>query len=1042
MTPGRTTSPEPPASAKVTSNGTIGERIASMIIARHRVVLATALFFAVGGLVAWLGMPREEDPRMPNRFGLVVTPFPGADAETIERLVIDPIEEHLSEVAEVALVTATARANVALVSIELQDVISDLEPAWKRVEDALDDARDELPDGVGPYALDKRLIGDQEAVVLAITGSVDPIALRDGAERVKRALEPLTGVAEVRVVADPGEQITIEYDALHARSLGISPMSLANQLAARNQVVPAGSLRVGDRSVALDSGSELDSFADLERSALALPSGASIALGDIATVRHGPEEPVVEIMRVGGERGVALSVIPEPGIDVVALGRRIRGELAQLAQPLAPLQIEELSFQPDYVSQRLDGLSRSLLIGIGIVAGILVIFMGLRLGLLVVAVVPLVALSSLAIYAFHGGVLHQLSVAALILALGLLVDNAIVIAESAQQRLDQGLDRRSAAIQAIRELAFPLATATGTTIAAFVPMYVSEGPTGDFTRAIPAVAMLTLTVSYLFAVTVTPVLAALLLKPRGLHTERSFRRVTSWLSRVAPGHPKKVVLGALLAVLASASGARHLELEFFPGADRDQFVVEVVLAEGSHIAETSQASRLVERAMLAHPAVTEVSAFVGRSAPRFFYNVPNRPNSPHFANLVIETEKRGDIAAVIEHLREVARDRLPFVEIIARRLAQGPPLDAPVEIRVSGHGDVDLGALHRAAERVMAEIRAIPGAINVRHDLGIGRPTLRFDVEDAAAARHGLTRVDVARAVLEQTRGLEVGQLRAGDDPIAIRVRGAEGEDFDVDRLSSIEISTGDGRLVPVAQVARVEVEWRPAAVHRRDQDRVVTIAAQLADGVTYSQIVSQLEPRLAELDLGSGIDWEHGGAVEGSGDANQALGKAAPIGAILLLFFVLIEFNSFRRLIIILSTVPLAATGIVPGLLLGDQPFGFMSMLGVFALIGVVVNNAIVLLSVVDARREQGAPVADALAAAVKLRTRPILLTTATTVAGLIPLAISESQLWPPMAFAMIAGLLASTALTLLVVPALYALLFRDRVNPSHAMGQLGEGS
>ncbi len=1025
---------------------TWGERVALMVIARGRVILATTLFLAIAGLVAWMFMPREEDPRIPNRYGLVVVPFPGADAETMERLVVDPIEEHVLEVSEINFVESTSRADVAIVVMELRDDIIEVEMAWERVEDALADARGEFPDGVGRYELDTRLIGDQEAIVLVVSGSVDPMQLLRGAEMVEGAIARIEGVSEVRLIGDPGRQVTIEYDDALARRIGISPQALAQQLGARNQTLPAGSIKLGEQSATLNPRSEFSSLADLRQTAVTLPSGASVALGDLTDVRYGAEEPRPELMRYNGERGVAVSVIVQEGSDVVAIGRDIRAAIDEVRAELAPLNISEISFQPDYVDQRLSDLGSSLLVGISIVACILVVVMGVRLGFVVAAVVPLVALSSLALFAFSGGVLHQMSVAALILALGLLVDNAIVVAESAQQRLEQGYNRISAAMKAIRELAFPLATATGTTVAAFVPMYASEGATGDFTRAIPQVAILTMVLSYIFAVTVTPVLSALFLRPRTRESEQSsrFSAFAVWLSRLAPQHPRKIILGAVCAILLSGLMASFIGQQFFPEADRNQFVVELILAEGSHLQQTSDASRTVERMMLAHPAVRNVSAFVGRSAPRFYYNVPIRPRSPHFANLVVETESRHDIDQVIADLRHGVRTELPVVEVIPRVLAQGPPLDAPIEIRLRGD---DLGDLHRAAEAVIGTLRTIDGAVNVRHDLGIGRPTFTFDVDDAAAARHGLSRRDVALALLEQTRGLPVGDLRSGDDPVPILVRSSHGEYVGAERLSTVELAAPDGGLIPLSHVAKVGVEWRPAAIHRRNQERMITVSAQLSRGVTYSEVLGRLLPHLDSPPLAgmfhanAGVSWEIGGAAEGAGDANIALAKAAPLGAILLLFFVLVEFNSFRRLAIILSTVPLAATGIVPGLLLGGQPFGFMSLLGTFALIGVVVNNAIVLLSVVDSQREQGVPVADALSAAVTLRTRPILLTTATTVAGLVPLAISDSQLWPPMAFAMIAGLIASTALTLLVVPALYSLLFRDhRATTGHAIGQLGE--
>jgi multidrug efflux pump subunit AcrB len=834
----------------------------------------------------------------------------------------------------------------------------------------------------------------------------------------------IEGVAKARLVGDPGEQVTIEWDEVQARRYGVPATELVRRLQALNTGLPGGLLRLDGRSAALDPGSELDSVEDLRRTSLVMASGTAVALGDVARVRVGPREPTLTLMRVDGARGVALGVVPEAGLHVVALGERIRSELDALRQELAPLEIQVLSFQSDYVQQRLRGLGGALLAGIAIVAAVLVASMGLRLGLLVASVVPLVALASLGLYAMGGGILHQLSVSALILALGLLVDNAIVVAESAQQHVDAGVPPAEAARRAIGELAVPLAAATATTLAAFVPMLAARGATADFTRAIPIVTMLTLTVSYLFALTVTPALAALVLRPQPRHEASAVGRLAAWAGRIGTRYPRRVTLAAAGAVALSLLAAGFVGRQFFPEADRDQFVVEVLLPEGSHLETTSAAARVVERHLLEQPGVRRVASFVGRSAPSFYYNLPRRPQSPHFAHLLVVTRDRRENALLMAALDEFARRELPIAEVIPRALEQGPPLDAPVEVRLFGD---DLASLARATDLAMAAVKAIPASRHVRHDFGAGSPTVTFAVDDAAAARRGFDREQLALAVLQQTRGLELGELRSGDEPVPIVVRSAAGEDLDPLHITSLEASAPDASVVPLSQVARLGIEWRPAVIHHRNQQRMVTVASQLAPGTDYSDVLGELTPRLRGLEWPSGVRWDYGGAVEGAGEANQAIAAAAPLGGLLLLFFVLLEFNSFRRVAIILSTVPLAAAGVVPGLLLGGQPFGFMSLLGVFALIGIVVNNAIVLLHVVEARRAAGATVVQAMRAAVELRTRPILLTSATTVAGLMPLALSDSPLWPPMAFAMITGLTASTLLTLLVVPALYTLAFRD---------------
>ncbi len=1005
----------------------------ALLLDRKRVALTVALALSAAGLASWFTMPREEDPRLHDRFGLLIVPFPGADPETIERLVVEPIEDQLAEVAEIHRVVATARAGVAVTQIQLEDDVDDVDSAWDEVRRALVEAQADLPEGVLSPQLDTHVVSDQDAVVLAITGSPDLSLLRRAAREVRRRLLAVPGVSKVELEPDPGEQITIEWDDRVAVRLGISAEALARQLEARNRSIPGGAVHLGDRALLLEPTSEFQSLDDLADTPVVLPSGSAVPLRSLATVRYGPTEPAESRMRWDGAPGVGVSVVPKANIDVVELGRSIRRELTSVRSAVAPLVIDEMSFQPDYVEARLSGLGASLISGAAIVALVLIVFMGLRLGAVVAAVVPLVSLASLGLYALGGGVLHQLSVAAMVLALGMLVDNAIVVAESVQQGLDRGISNPASA--AVRELAFPLLTATGTTVAAFVPMAMSSGSTGEFTRAIPIVVMLTLVVSYVFAVVVTPVLAATFLRPRARGRSRRIARFSAWASLVSSRRPKTVLFAAGVAVALAGAGALFVDRSFFPDSGRDQLVVEMLLPEGSHLDAIDQSARVLETRLAREPSVLHVAAFVGRSTPRFYYNLPNRPKSPHFAQLMVRTRSPEDVDALMDRIEEIARAELPEVEVIPRRLEQGPPLESPVEVRLYGDRLPDL---YEAAERVMATLRAIPGAAHVRHDLGIGAPTIAFAVDDAAAGRRGTSRALVSAAVLRQTRGTPAGQLRSGDDPVPIVLRDGAGESMSPDRLDGIYVTTERGSLLPVGQVAAVSARWRPAVIHRRDRRRVVTVAAQLASGVPYSRVLDRLIPALGTTDLPAGVRWELGGNSEGSGDANRAIVVAAPLGAVLLLLFILIEFNSFRRLGIIMTTVPLAAAGVVPGLLLAGQPFGFMSLLGVIALVGVVVNNAIVLIDVADHLVAQGRGTVEAMRRAIFLRTRPIFLTTTTTVAGMVPLLLSDSPLWPPLASAMIAGLIASTLLTLVVVPACYLLLLPSNPDSMRRMNHV----
>lgn len=993
----------------------------SALLERRRLVVATALLLSLTGVLSWLTMPREEDPQFPKRNGLVLTYFPGADAETVERLVVEPVEEHLAEVEEISEVFSTARAGVAIIQVELFEHVYATDDAWDEVQDALDQARVEFPSGVSEPELDDDLVS-QEAVVLAITGSVDPLVLADAAETLKRRLIALDGVKRVKIAADPGEQITIEYDGAMARRLGVDPQLLGQQLAQRSRIVPGGLVHLGTKTATLRPQTEFTSLEELRSTPILLPSGTSVPLGELARVRRGPAEPPGERMRWNGEPAVGLGVIPKDNLDRVQFGDDIRALLAEVRPELEPLTLDEVVFQPDMVRSRLDDLTGSLRLGILIVAVVLFFTMGWRLGLLVALVLPLVTFSSIAIFANGGGILHQISIAALVIALGMLVDNAIVVVENIQWRLDRGLQVRQAAIEAVRALALPLGTATGTTLAAFVPMLLSKGNTADFTRSIPVLIMLTLAVSYLFAVTVTPVLSELFLKRRTYEGKKRGELWTTGLARFAVGRAPLVLAGAAVLLFLTILAAGGVDQQFFPAADRNLLFVDLEMPEGTHLDETDAAAHHLENALLRHGEVRSVASFIGRASPHFYYNVLSKPNSPHRAQLVVEAHDVEAVEALNEWVRELAHHDLPEVDVVARRLAQGPPLDAPINIRVLGY---DLAEMETAADAVLTTLREIPGTRDTGHDLDFGVPSVVFRIDDAAAARHGLARTHVANALRGRTLGEEIGQYRMGEDPVPILVRSSDGEDFPVADLATVDLTGLDGTLVPLGQLAHIEAAWRPAAIHHLDRNRVVHVKAQLAEGVTAFQVLEQLAPRLASLELPPGIRLEMAGELEESGKANDAILRAMPLGLLLLLFFLLAEFNSFRRVGIVLVTVPLAATGVVPGLLLSGNPFGFMSMLGVISLVGIVVNNAIVLLDVVESLRAEGFSLDEALIEAIHRRTRPILLTMVTTVAGLSPLAFSSASLWPPLAWAMISGLSASTVLTLLVVPALYKVLF-----------------
>jgi len=979
------------------------------------------------GIAAYSTMPRQEDPSFPYRAGLITINYPGASAEAVERLVLQPLSDELRQVEEVDFTQATARTGVAVFNVRLNDTIYDTDSAWDRVRQAMDRARLDFPDDVGHMVLDDRLI-DIPAIILAVSGSGSVTELSDVAERLKQNLADIPGVSRIELEGDADEQITLALDDAAMYRLGISPARVLDTLAQRNQTIPGGFVVADGRRLSVLPNSEFTSVEAIRATPIELPDGSQVPLAAAAEVWRGPAEPRQPEAWYDGERVVLVSMIMEEGsTDAIRFGERVRERLSMIREEFAPYDIREMFFQPDKVEERLDNLAWSLVLSVLIIVAVVFTGMGIRMGLLVASILPMVALISIGLYDLGGGVLHQIAVIGMVISLGILIDNAIVIVESIQGYLDEGMRRLDALKRAVRELAGPLGASTGTTIAAFMPLLLSKGGTADFTRGVPVMIMLTLSVSYLLAVSAVPLLAARFLKPRKADArEDRLIGLSRFLGGLVARRPGTLILAGGVLVAFSLGLTPFMKQQFFPNADRPQVVVELYMPEGTDQERTASVAADLERAIRTRPEALEVHRFTGFTGPSFYYNLQREPQAPNRGRIVVSTPTLEDTTGLVQWIRGYAAQEIPELQVTAGILGQGPPRAAPVEVRVY-HANDETRAL--ATERVFAALRSVEGTVDVRHNLDIGVPSIAINVDDASAARYGLNRADVAQSLYGQSFGVVAEQYRQEDDPIPMVLRSREGTSLSLPRLLSVNIYNDRGDAVPLSAIASVETSWQSAARYQRNGTRMNTVWSNLLTGYSFSQALEGMDAALEAHPLPPGTRLEMGGDAEGSGDANNALLTTAPIGVLLLLFFLLIQFNSFRRVGIILLTVPLATVGIFPGLVFSGSPFGFQSLLGVIALVGIVVNNAIVLLDVMDRQLEAGDDIRDAVRKAVEQRTRPILLTTATTVAGLLPLAFSSSTLWPPMAWAIISGLLASTVLTLLVVPSVCTRVISCRV-------------
>ncbi|MCG8479417.1 MAG: efflux RND transporter permease subunit, partial [Spirochaetales bacterium] len=847
-------------------------RFGAILYGQRRAILLVAAAAVITGIFSWTTMPRQEDPSLTARFGTILVIYPGGDADSIEELIVIPTEDQLRSVEEVAAVEVSIRPDVAAITVELDGRVRDVDPVWDEVESALRRAQREYPEGV-EEPITNWDVTTVEAVIVGIGGSGDLNALWYAAEELEQDLRRVTGVKEVNIAPDIDRELVVTLDEATSRHLSMSRAYLAGQLAERLVTVPGGQLRVGTVQAGVDPESGVDTMRELGATEIVLPSGASIPLSSVGALYIGPAEPAAASARLDNRSVVTVGVVPQQAIDIVAFGEDVIATVDRFSAAHPELSVDYASFQPRRVETRLSDLAGSLLQGIAIVAAVVILAMGIRLGLTVAVMVPVVALGGLALYSVAGGVLHQISIAALVMSLGLLVDNAIVVAERIQWRLDAGEDRRSAAGAAVRELLVPLAAATGTTLAAYIPLLLARGETAEFTGAIPRLVMLTLTLSYFFAIIVTPTIAMMVLRPAAGEGEKrdggtltmaesmpAIRRVSHFSTR----RPWVVIAGAVLGVGLVAALLPRVQQQFFPSSDRNQLVIDIETPRGTHIGETSRIVAILEQELLQRNEVVQVAAFAGRTAPRFYYNVLTVTNAPYRGQILVTTTTSDVVEAMTEWIRRRALEIVPEAVVVARKLEQGPPVDAPIQLRVAGE---DFQRVAREVQNIIGSLQEIPGAVDVRSTLSAPTLTLSLAIDDARANALGITRASIAQAVRAAVRGVPAGEISYRDERIPVIVRSPAGEDYDAAQFDDIQLfSPVAGGLVPLAAVARVETEFRPSEITRRNGVRTASVLAELAPGAAYNEVLAALNTRLeSPID---GVERTVGGAAEESAAA------------------------------------------------------------------------------------------------------------------------------------------------------------------------------
>jgi multidrug efflux pump subunit AcrB len=1021
-------------------------------VRKSRVTLVTMVALMIGGVLAFFDLGRLEDPEFTIKEALIITPYPGASAEQVAQEVTNPIEAAVQELGQLERVESHSVRGRSIVSAVVQDRFQadKIPQVWDELRRKVGDAQARLPASVRGSSMVIDDFGDVYGIFLAITGEgYTQAELRRYAEFLRRELQLVDDVKKVELFAAQREVVYLEISRRRLAQFGINEDQIYAVLQANNVAANGGRVRVGDEYIAIDP---VESFRSAEEMldlvVGADPSGRQLFLRDLATVQRDYEQPPRRILRFDGRPAIGLGISTVPGGNVVTMGERVHQRLAELEadQPIG-IEIGEINFQSDAVVTATNDFIANLLLAVAIVSVTLLFAMGMRPGFMIGVILLLTILITLVFMNAMSMMMERISLGAFIIALCMLTDNAIVIAEGMKVRIEAGEDKIEVIRQVVAQNQWPLFGATAIAVVAFSAIGLSEHSTGEYSNSLFWVIAISLPISWVAAITFTPMLGYLMFKPSADASQQKdpygglMFRVYRAILVQALRFRWAVVGVAFVMLVVAVYGFRLVEQSFFPPATRPQFMVDVHLPAGSHIRQSEAFAAEMEQYILSKPGVTHVSSFVGGGGLRFLLVYSPEPENRAFVQFLVNVDDEERIDGLITDIQARLDDQHPESNAIAKKFLLGPGKGGRIQVRLTGPDPI---RLREYSDQVRAILRADGGAIGIRDDWREREKTLRPRVLEQQARRAGVTRVDVARAIESSFEGRTVafyrepGDVGGGVFPqetrlLPIIARPPEEERSDISAIHDAQIwSPAAGRMIPLSQVVTdVEVAWEDSAVMRRNRFHTITVHADPRSGLP-SALFNRVREPIERLQFEEGYSMAWGGEHEDSSNARQALAGPLPLTVVLMVGIVLCIFNSIRSTIVICLTVPLVIIGVTGGLLLTRQAFGFMALLGVIALAGQQIKNAIVLIDEYANRQKTGAdPYLIVLDGSVS-RLRPVILVVVTTMLGMLPLV--TDPFFAAMSVAIIFGLAFAAVLTMIVVPVLYTIFYRidTRVRPS----------
>jgi multidrug efflux pump len=991
-------------------------------------VLYSMIVLAIVGIFSYQRLGQSEDPPFTFKIMVVRTLWPGATASEVAEQVTDRIEKKLMETGQYEFIRSYSRPGESLVMFVAKDSLFSkyLPDLFYQIRKKTSDIRPQLPEGVvGPFFNDE--FGDVYGNIYALTGEgFDYATMKDYAERLELQLHRVPDVNKVDLIGLQDEKIWIELSNTKLATLGIPMQAVQEAIDQQNAVVPASFFETGSDRVQLRVSGAFTSVEEI-RDFPIRAGGRTFRVGDVAEVKRGFTDPASPRMRFMGQNAIGIGVSMRPGGDIVRLGQNLDAEFDHLRDTLpVGMELRRVADQPTSVRDSVREFVEAIVLGVSFFS------LGRRAGTVVALSIPLVLAMTFAAMNYFGIGLHKISLGALVLALGLLVDDAIIAVEMMAVKMEQGLDRLHAASFAYRSTAFPMLTGTLITAAGFLPIATAQSGTGEYTRSIAEVVTIALLLSWIAAVVYIPYLGDKLLPdpkplaPGQTHHEvydgkfnRRFRRWVEW----CVVNRWKVILLTLLAFVASLGLFRFVPQQFFPDSTRPELMVDLELAEGSSLHATEAAVKRFEAALARRPEIENYVAYVGTGSPRFYLPLDQKLPQANFAQFVLRAKNIRSREALRAWLISRFEQDFPDLQVRVARLENGPPVGFPIQFRVSGE---HIDQVQSIARQVAAKVRAHPDVTNVNLDWNEPSKVVRIQLDQERARALGVSSAQVAQFLRGSLSGSHISTFREGNELIEILLRGPVEEREKLSLLGSLAVPTQSGRPVPLSQIGTLEYGFEPGIIWHRNRLPTVTVRADIYGDTTPPTVAAQILPELAEIRaaLPNGYLLETGGTVEDSARGANSVAAGVPLFLFVVMTLLMIQLRSFRRSFMVLLTAPLGMIGVTLFLLVFQVPFGFVAMLGTIALSGMIMRNSVILVDQIDQDIAAGHTATQAVIDATVRRCRPIVLTALAAVLAMLPL--STSAFFGPMAVAIMGGLIVATALTLLFLPALYAAWFR----------------